>query len=330
MQYTYQNKNKLVSLLLLCALSLSLCACSFTSGKDPITLQKVDVYTDSTAYTERDNTPKVLLPQASEEKVLTCETASVDYSNSSQGYVVASYFGRNETTKIQLTRISDASTTYTYTLHRNQPKVLPLSEGNGLYRIIIYNELSPDQLAATLMDTIEVQIDDAFSPFLYPNLFVDFNEKSDAVRIASELASYCNSDLEVIASVYGYVKNNLTYNEALANQIKKGEIKEYIPNLDSVLSSEKGICFDYASLMCAMLRSQGIPSKLNVGYTGNGSTHAWVSVYTADKGWIDGVIKFNGKSWTLMDPTTAASLESNDSLKKYMNKLPNYQLKYTY
>ena len=41
-----------------------------------------------------------------------------------------------------------------------------------------------------------------------------------------------------------------------------------LPSVDETLKTKKGICFDYAALMTAMLRSQGIPTKLEIGYQG--------------------------------------------------------------
>ena len=94
------------------------------------------------------------------------------------------------------------------------------------------------------------------------------------------------------------------------------------------MASKKGICFDYASLMAAMLRSQGIPTKLEVGYSGQ-AYHAWISVYLQETGWVDGIISFDGKDWTLMDPTLAAG-NDRASVKKYIGDGSHYTVKYTY
>ena len=83
------------------------------------------------------------------------------------------------------------------------------------------------------------------------------------------------------------------------------------------MKTGKGICFDYAALMTSMLRSQRIPTKLEVGYAGE-TYHAWISTYVDDKGWVDDIIKFDGKDWQLMDPTLAAS-NDKESVKKYVN-----------
>ena len=98
--------------------------------------------------------------------------------------------------------------------------------------------------------------------------------------------------------------------------------------MDDTLASGTGICFDYAALMTAMLRSQNIPTKLEVGYSGD-TYHAWISTYVDDKGWIDNIIEFDGKSWQLLDPTLAAS-NDKEAVKEYIGDGSNYIVKYTY
>ena len=78
-----------------------------------------------------------------------------------------------------------------------------------------------------------------------------------------------------------------------------------------------------------MLRSLGIPSKLVVGYAGE-AYHAWVSVWTKETGWIDGVIYFDGTSWQRMDPTFASSSNKSAAIMKYIGDGKNYTTKYTY
>lgn len=54
-----------------------------------------------------------------------------------------------------------------------------------------------------------------------------------------------------------------------------------------------------------MLRSQGIPTKLEVGYVGE-VYHAWISCYVDETGWVDNIIEFDGKDWSLLDPSLGA------------------------
>ena len=141
---------------------------------------------------------------------------------------------------------------------------------------------------------------------------------------AAELSDKASNDLDYVGLVYRYVTENIKYDEELAANVKSG----YLPDIDNTMDSGKGICFDYASLMAAMLRSQGIPTKLVVGYSGD-AYHAWISVYLKEAGWVDKVIQFDGKSWVLVDPTLAAN-NSGPSVKKYIGDGSNYTEKYAY
>ena len=100
----------------------------------------------------------------------------------------------------------------------------------------------------------------------------------------------------------------------------------YLPVVDEVFVSQTGICFDYAAVMATMLRSQNIPTRLEVGYVGE-EYHAWISIYIKDVGWINGVIEFDGSDWNLLDPTFASASKSP---KKFLTKDSNYLTKYVY
>ena len=129
----------------------------------------------------------------------------------------------------------------------------------------------------------------------------------------------------MVSAVYNYVVKNLTYDTAKASSVQSG----YLPNVDLVLAQKKGICFDYAALMTAMLRSQDIPTKLVVGYTGN-LYHAWINVYLEGQGWVDKIIYFDGTSWKLMDTTFASSGNQSQEIMQYIGNGANYQAKYSY
>ena len=78
--------------------------------------------------------------------------------------------------------------------------------------------------------------------------------------------------------------------------------------------------------MAAMLRSQSIPTRLEVGYAGD-EYHAWISTYIKDKGWINGIIEFNGTDWNMLDPTFAST---SSSPKDFIAKDSDYIVKYIY
>lgn len=203
-------------------------------------------------------------------------------------------------------------------------QTFPFAGGNGTYQINVLENTTEDKYAILLSETIEVTLENEFSPFLYPNQYVNFAEGSQAIEKGSELANGTYSDLEVIQNIYTYVTKNITYDEQKATEVVDG----YLPVVDETLSSGTGICFDYAALMASMMRTQRIPTKLEIGYSGE-VKHAWISAYVDEVGWVDDIIQFDGSSWTLMDPTLASN-NSRKSVGKYIGDGKNYTLQYSY
>lgn len=271
----------------------------------------------------RDSTPKVLTPSADGVTVYQNDFASIDASNTSQGYVMVKYNGTNEKVKLQIT-CPDQSC-YTYLISdRGAYDTFPLTAGNGSYALQVLENVAGDTYTVSLAQSINVSIEDEFLPFLYPNQYVNFHTDSKAVSKGSDLAKDTYSDLDVVQNIYNYVIKNISYDTAKAQNVSYG----YVPDIDDTLSSKKGICFDYAALMTSMLRSQNIPTKLEVGYSGD-AYHAWISTYIDDKGWVDDIIQFNGDTWQIMDPTLAATNDST-AVKKYVGDGSHYVVKYTY
>ena len=269
----------------------------------------------------RDNTPVVLASVASGTTVYSCTVASIDASNASEGYVIVSYSGSSTKVKLQITGTNNV--TYTYNLSKTS-ETFPLSAGNGSYTVAVYENVSGNQYATALSKTFDVKISNVFGPFLYPNQYVNFTASTKAVAEASSLAQAADTDLDVVSNIYNYIISTITYDYTKANSIQSG----YIPDVDTILASKKGICLDYAALMAAMLRSQRIPTRLEVGYAGE-AYHAWISTYIKDIGWVNGIIQFDGKDWELMDPTFAAN-SSEKTLKNFIGDGNNYTTKYIY
>lgn len=271
----------------------------------------------------RDSTPKVLTPSADGVTVYQNDFASIDASNTSQGYVMVKYNGTNEKVKLQIT-CPDQSC-YTYLISdRGAYDTFPLTAGNGSYALQVLENVAGDTYTVSLAQSINVSIEDEFFPFLYPNQYVNFHTDSKAVSKGSDLAKDTYSDLDVVQNIYNYLIKNISYDTEKAQNVSYG----YVPDIDDTLSSKKGICFDYAALMTSMLRSQNIPTKLEVGYSGD-AYHAWISTYIDDKGWVDDIIQFNGNTWQIMDPTLAATNDSA-AVKKYVGDGSHYVVKYTY
>ena len=251
------------------------------------------------------------------------KAAVIDYSNTADGYVMVQYLTPTELRLKVL--VKGPATTYTYNLAPQAWTVFPLSDGNGTYQISVYKNVTGTKYAAELSVSTQVELKDEFAPFLHSNQYVDYDRAPKTVEKASALIASVSDPLKQVEIVYDYVVKGMTYDRELAASVKSG----YLPVLDSVLEKQRGICFDYAALMTGMLRSQGVPCKLVVGYAGT-AYHAWISVWVDGSGWVDGVIWFNGSQWHRMDPTFASSGGSSPSILSYIGDGTNYTAKYFY
>ena len=156
------------------------------------------------------------------------------------------------------------------------------------------------------MDSIiHVNLSSETAPYLVPNVFVNYNESSAVVAKARELAQGAANQGDVVRNIYQWVVDNITYDHDKAAQLASAT--GYVPDPDATLAAGTGICFDYASLGAAMLRSLGIPCQVITGYVSPDDVyHAWNMVYI-DGEWISVEISIKPNSWTRVDLTFAAS-----------------------
>ena len=251
--------------------------------------------------------------------------ATVDASNLPLGFVSVSYTGGKDVRiKVQITKTG--GTTYTYNLNnKGTAETFPLTEGDGKYTVKVFENTRGTKYAQAYSCSLDLKLTSEFSPFLYSNQYVNFSDDSRVVAKAAELTKGLTTDLDKVTEIYHYVINNITYDYQLAATVASG----YLPDVDAVLESGKGICFDYAAVMSSMLRSQNIPCKLIVGYAGT-VYHAWINVYIEGVGWVDHLIYFNGEDWSMMDPTFVSNGKNNPAVLKYVGDGTNYTEKYAY
>jgi Transglutaminase-like enzymes, putative cysteine proteases len=288
-------------------------------------VENADIEDEATALAAAPAVMTSLEPVASGTLVEKNDKAEIDYSNTTDGYVMVRHqASTKKRLKVQVKGPSD--TTYTYNINCGSTwTTFVLSDGNGSYKVTVYENISGTKYATVLSKSFTVSMTNSFAPFLRPNQYVNYTSASKTTAKAAALTKGMTDPLDKVKAVYDFVVSYLTYDKEKAATVKSG----YLPVLDTVLAEKKGICFDYASLMTAMLRSQGVPCKLIVGYAGT-AYHAWINVYTKEDGWINAAIYFDGKTWKLMDPTFASSGKQSAEILKYIGNGANYTAKYIY
>ncbi|MDD3367401.1 MAG: transglutaminase domain-containing protein [Lachnospiraceae bacterium] len=317
---------KITTAYLLAAMCFSGCGSTNTTAVTSVDTnqpQETDeTFEISTTKGSRDNAIQALEVLADGTEVYSCDVAVIDASHKNEGYLCVKYTGTCQKVKLQIS--GSTGGTYTYNLLGSEFESFPLSVGSDTYKVAVYENIADSQYSTAFSEDIDVTIENEFGPFLYPNQYVSFTADSETVTLGADLAYSANSDLDVVSNVYNYVVHNISYDHDKANTVASG----YTADVDEILEKGNGICLDYAAVMATMLRSQRIPTKLDVGYAGT-EYHAWVSTYIDDVGWVDGIIQFDGQNWQMMDPTFAANTDEK-AFEEFFKDSTNYNVKYVY
>lgn len=269
--------------------------------------------------------PNLEIPTSPGIKCYTSDRGIIDYSNAERGYISAKYTG---SAKLKL-RIRSGGKTYDHDLAAGGvTEYYPLSFGSGDYTVTIYENISGISYAEALTGSFSVNLDNELLPFLQPNRYSDYNSGSECVAKSAEVCAGKTGTIDKIAAVFGWISDNITYDYELAATVKSGS--GYVPNPDRTFNSRKGICFDYSSLMCAMLRSQGIPTRLVVGYAAPDIRHAWNEIYTEETGWITPELLLKNSGYNIADSTFYASANDKSQIAAYISNPANYQEQYYY
>ena len=229
------------------------------------------------------------------------DRVKLDVSCLDQGYVAVSAVSDM---RLKFQVVKD-ETTYNYDLPSDgTPGIFPLQGGNGSYRFRVMENVVDKKYSELYSFTCDVWMQDEFQPFLRPSTYINYTRDSACVRKAAELAAGCSDELGLVSAVYNFVCSAVTYDREKAATVKSG----YLPVPDETMNSGKGICFDYAALSAAMLRSQGVPTKMVFGYVAPDNLyHAWNMFYTEETGWVTAKFEVTGDSWVRLDLTFAAN-----------------------
>ena len=142
----------------------------------------------------------------------------------------------------------------------------------------------------------------AYAPYLIATTDVQFTSGDDVCKKAAELCKDAKTDMDKVTAIYNYIAGHYTYDTKLASDITSGKVSKYIPDTAATLNSNKGICYDLASLFAAMCRSQDIPCTLTKGYAGS-SYHA--------RNKVDSCFSFQGKFFHFLTINRHRKVEYN-------------------
>lgn len=167
----------------------------------------------------------------------------------------------------------------------------PLNMGDGRYKISILEQVSGNQYRPIKTETLQVSITDINALYLGSVQEIRWNTEMEAIKKAAELTDGLTSDLEKVQAIYKYIISNVSYDYAKIPTLTSS----YLPDIEQTFFNNQGICYDYASLFAAMVRSTGVPARMAKGYApGISEYHAWNEVM------VDG-------EWKTVDTTMDAA-----------------------
>lgn len=264
--------------------------------------------------------PEYLSVEYDEESASGKNGVSLDCSHAEDGYCAVAAESDNRL-KLQVLK---GDIIYTYDMPNDRTTVfVPFQSGNGKYVVRVMENVQDSKYREVYRKEIKVELTDEFQPFRRSSLYVRYDPSSKCVQLARQMAEKAKDSNDFISMVYSHIVKNVKYDKKKAQTVTSG----YCPYPDDTLDTKKGICFDYASLACAMLRSQGIPAKLITGYVAPDDLyHAWNMIYTAESGWITVEFNVSDDEWNRVDLTFSAG----GSDLKFIRDDGNYAELYQY
>lgn len=202
---------------------------------------------------------------------------------------------------------------YYYNINSKE-ETIPLQLGSGKYSIKLLENISGKKYR--VVEKKEINLDKEISNDLYlaSNQPVYWKNQRETIELGKEITAGIDGKEKKVEAVYEYIINNIRYDYDKINHIDDS----YVPSLDLLVATNKGICYDYASLFAGILRSQGIPSKLIMGYKDDlDAYHAWNQVLI-------------GGEWLTIDTTYDAALKGVKEDIKMIKAPGEYRLEKVY
>ena len=110
------------------------------------------------------------LPTPSGTAVQKNEKAVIDYSNTKDGYVMVQFTAATtKRLKVQVAGPTTAKSPYTYDLPAGAWTTLPLSDGDGSYKVTVFENTTDKKYAVVVSASFSVTLSDEFAPYLRPN-----------------------------------------------------------------------------------------------------------------------------------------------------------------
>lgn len=207
-------------------------------------------------------------PESSGEMVETDGKLVIDASNMAKGYVMCCVSApTGNGLKVRVT-YNGAQLLYDLD-NEGDYEVFPLQLGSGSYDFSLFENVSGSKYSSEGHIVLNAQLEDENAAFLVPNQYVDYVRTTNAVLKSDELATQG----DIYKTVCDFMANEFSYDFGRAQMITQNQLS-LLPDIENSFDARSGVCQDLSAIMVCMLRVQGIPAKLMIGYADK-YYHAW-------------------------------------------------------
>lgn len=216
----------------------------------------------------------IVWPEASGEVTNSSDKLTIDLSHAELGYVMVHGPSTNKRLKLRVEK-KGTQGYLDYDLNGEENwEIIPLQLGDGDYKFSLYVQASGNKYATGGQLTVTAQLADPNGAFLIPSQYVYYEPDTPAIAKSDELCADLTTDQEKFEAIRAYINENYEYDFNKAKTVTSGTL----PSVDYIWETGMGICQDLSALAACMLRVQGIPTRLDIGYVGGKYYHAWNSV----------------------------------------------------
>lgn len=202
-------------------------------------------------------------------------TPQLDTNTVTKGYVKIAY--TNESNNKMKVLVEKDNIKYSYDFDgQGKYENYSLNMGDGEYNIYLLENTEGKNYMIIDEWNIEAKIDSENDTYTISNKIVNWESSTAVIEKAALLTKGLKSDEDKSKAIYNYIINNVKYDLKKQKSISTG----YVPNIEEIMTSKGGICYDFAAIYAGMLRSVGISTKLIMGTSKNvKGYHAWNEVF---------------------------------------------------
>lgn len=209
-------------------------------------------------------------PESPGVDVKTDGNLVIDDSNMDKGYIMVK--AAEASSHALKVTISQGKWQLVYDLNsEGEYEVFPLQQGSGQYEVALFENVKGNKFSSEGKVVLDAQMSDENAAFLVPNQYVSYELWTSAVQKSDEICAGMTPD-QAVKAVQDFMASEFAYDFVRAKTIAAGEK----PDIDYCYDNRMGICQDLAAVTACMLRVQGVPTRLVIGYADK-YYHAWTT-----------------------------------------------------